>query len=86
MTTNERWMLLRASEDGNPVSWLRPEQLAQLLANPGDTYGIDRFVGPDDVETDHNYWPSDIGILLRVEVVVPVPAGAYKLPDEEMYE
>jgi len=86
MTTDERWLLLSASEDGNLISWLRPERLAALLADPGSTHGIDRFVTPDDVQADPNYWPSDIGILLRVEVVVPVPAGAYKLPDEEMYE
>lgn len=81
MTTNERWLLLSPSEDGNPVSWLKPEQLAELLADPGGSYGIDRFVTPDDVRRDPNYWPSDVGILLKVEVVVPVPAGAYQLPE-----
>lgn len=82
MTTNERWLLLRANEEGNPISWLKPERLRELLADPGGSYGIDRFLGPDDVAIDPNYWPSDVGILLKVEVVVPVPAGAYRLPEE----
>lgn len=79
--TDYRYMLLSSSEDGNPIRWLDPARLRALLADPGQ-FGIDRFVGPDDVQTDPNYWPSDIGILLRVEVVEPVPSGAYQLPPE----
>lgn len=78
--TDYRYMLLSSSEDGNPVRWLDAARLRALLDDPG-SFGIDRFVGPDDVQTDPNYWPSDVGILLRVEVVEPVPSGAYRLPD-----
>lgn len=82
MTTNEQWMLLTASEDGNPVRLLDSAKLAQVLANPGN-WGIDRFVDFTGLPVDQNYWPSDIGVLLRYEVVIPVPAGAYRLPDGE---
>jgi hypothetical protein len=81
LTTSELWMLVTASEDGNPIQLLDRAKLARVLASPGD-WGIDRFEGFDRLQQDHNYWPSDVGVLLRYEVVIPVPAGAYRLPDE----
>ena len=82
MPSKRYWLLLTTSEDGNPVKRLTDTELAQVLDNPGD-WGIDRFVGLDDVPADQNYWPSDVGVLLRCKVIIPVPAGAYRLPDGE---
>lgn len=80
MPSKHCWLLLTTSEDGNPVKRLTDTKLAQVLDNPSD-WGIDRFVSLDDVPADQNYWPSDVGVLLRCETVIPVPAGAYRLPD-----
>jgi hypothetical protein len=75
-----RWLLLTASEDGNPICWLSPHRLDLLLDDPTH-YGVERFVDPNDITPDPNYWNRGEGILLRVEVVIPIPAGVYKLPE-----
>lgn len=76
------YMLMRGSEDGKPVTFLTAEQLKVLLANPGDYAGIQSFVTPEDVDPDPDYWPKGYGILLRYEIVVPIPARGFRLPDE----
>lgn len=75
-------MLLRGSEDGKPLTFLTGEQLRVLLANPGDYAGIQSFVTPEGLDPDPNYWPKGYGILLRYEVVVPIPASGFRLSDE----
>jgi hypothetical protein len=78
-----RYMLIRPDEDGNPIRWLDEIALQEVLDDPA-AYGIKAFLAKTDmpdVYGDPNYWSPGIGLLLRVEVVTPVPAGSYRLPD-----
>ena len=52
------------------------------MDDPRGWAGVEQFVNPNDINCDPNYWPDGIGILLRVEVVIPVSAGAYRLPGD----
>lgn len=82
------YILVRADEDGNPIRWLGEDDLAHLLANPRE-WGVDRFLEglPTDdhaylsTKCDPAYWADRVGLLLKVETVVPVPARGYRLPD-----
>lgn len=73
------YILIRSDEDGNPVTLLG-EDPNGFLANPLE-YGIKRFEDSTFLhqEPDANYWPDDVGVLLKVEVIVPRPAGAFRL-------
>jgi hypothetical protein len=80
-----RYMLIRPDEDGNPIRWLDDTQLQELLDDPTGSYGVKAFLGGDEPDAygDPNYWSRGIGLLVRVEVVTPVPAGSYRLPDAD---
>lgn len=78
----DRWMLVKASEDGKPVSWLTSISLAKLLDDPWSWAGVTSFMDLDDLPDDPNYWPEGVGVLIKYQVVVPVAAGSYKLPEE----
>lgn len=73
------WILLRASEDGNPITWLSDDELQGLLDEPS-SYRVSEFKDPDELPMDPNYWPPNVAVLLRAETVIPVPAGIFKLP------
>lgn len=75
----KRWMLIKGSEDGTPISWLDEADLADLLANPTN-WGVVNFGDPAELSADTNYWPEKVGVLVRYEIVCPVPAGIYRLP------
>lgn len=70
----KRWMLIKASEDGRPISWLDIDELSALLADPG-SHGVKRFLGWDEAkrESDPAYWPEDVALLVSFEVQVPKP-------------
>lgn len=78
---DKRWMLIHGSENGTPISWLDDMDLSDLLENPTN-WGVVSFADPAGLPSDTNYWPEKVGVLIRYEVVIPVPAGAYKLPEE----
>lgn len=80
--SDTRWALLRPDEDGNPVKWLGGEtELRDLLADP-EAWGISEFVHIDDMSPkDPAYWGTGQAMLMRVEVVIPVPGG-YRLPED----
>lgn len=78
---DKRWMLIHSSEEGNPISWLSDTDLADLLAEPTN-WGVTRFADHDRLPRDPNYWNEKVGVLIKYEVVIPVPAGMYKLPEE----
>lgn len=77
------YVLLKGSEDGNPVRFLSNQGLRDLLADPRDTHGITEFGSALPDNHDHNYWPDGYGLLLRAVIVQPEPSGAYRLPDED---
>jgi hypothetical protein len=77
---HQGWMLLKASEDGCPMVQLDADDLKDLLANPAN-WGVTMFAELSHLPTDPNYWQSKVGVLIRYEVVVPEPAGIYKLPE-----
>jgi hypothetical protein len=80
--TDTRWALLSSSEDGNPLRFLTEAELASLLADPS-AWGVAEFINAHDMgelDRDPNYWPDKVGVLLRVEVIVPERARGYSLP------
>ena len=76
------YLLLKPSEDGRPLKFLSPRELQELLDDPRSYCGIDDFVDVGQLHPDPNYWTDGLGVLLKYEVVIPVPAGNYRLPDE----
>lgn len=77
MDPSTRYILLRPNEDGNPVWWLDQHDLEELL---GDAEGY-TFLALDHPEPDTNYWPEGSAMLLKIEVVVPVPVTSkWRLP------
>lgn len=77
------YILLKGSEDGNPVRFLSNQDLRDLLDAPVETYGITEFGSTLPDNRDHNYWPDGYGLLLKAQIVQPVPSGGYRLPDED---
>lgn len=80
-----RWALLKPDEDGNPLKWLTDAEVRELLADPSQ-WGIDEFKYIDDLNeqfgtTDPAYWHGNVGVLLRIEVVVP-ERGGWRLPED----
>lgn len=85
------YLLIKPSEDGNPIIELTSATLQELLDHP-ENYGVKRWVDRAQLgaskwgkvsaaDWDTNYWPEGAAILLKAEVVVPVPAPGYRLPD-----
>lgn len=78
---SERWILIRPSEDGNPITYLSESGLAALLADSVGEYGVREFLPAVPDERDPNYWREGTALLLRAEVVVPSPVTtAWELP------
>jgi hypothetical protein len=79
----KRWMLIKSSEDGDPITWLTDGLLDDLLAMPRD-WGVERFMSFEEADRlghDTNYWPDGAALLVRFEAVVPeVAASAWRLP------
>jgi len=69
------YILLKGDEDGNPIRFLNAGTLRDLLENPRETYGITEFGDAVPANWDHNYWPGGFGLLLKAEIVQPVPSG-----------
>lgn len=78
-----RWALMRPNEDGHSLRVLAEAELRDLLANPRQ-WRVREFLGSEMLGTDPNYWPDGSGLLVRVEVVVPVQGG-YRLPEDGPY-
>ena len=64
------WILIKASEDGNPVSYLTTHELEQLLQDPG-SYGVEKFLSQIPAETDPNYWVRGEALLFYGELIAP---------------
>lgn len=76
--TADRYALIRANEDGNPLRFLTMHELGDLLADPSQ-WGIAEFGDLEALAADPNYWPDKVGVLIRFEEVTPEHAG-YRLP------
>jgi hypothetical protein len=76
----QRWAILRPNEDGQHFRLLRDPSMRHMLAWP-EEYGIKRFVTLDELDPDPAVWEPGTAVLLRVEVVVPEPAGGFALPE-----
>lgn len=80
--TEIRYALLRPSDEGRPFRVLNEAELASMLTDPSQ-WGIAEFIGPDDFHTldsDPNYWPDKVAVLMRVEILMPERARGYSLP------
>lgn len=83
------FLLVQPGDGGTHLVWLGAHELRELLEDP-DTYaGVREFldalphVGPTSShgsDRDPAYWDEGSGMLLKVELVVPEPSGAYRLP------
>lgn len=62
-----KYLLIQASEDGNPVCWLTDEQVKNIPELMED-YMVTEWV--EDM-TDPNYWPEGKAMLLKYEVANP---------------
>jgi hypothetical protein len=64
------WILIQASEDGDPIKAISDESAAELLSGQCTTQLVDeppsRF-GDDDWDT--NYWDTGRAILLKAQIV-----------------
>lgn len=79
----KRWILIKASEDGDPNLFLDERRLAALLNYPAD-FGVDRFLTLAEVEQlgdDANYWPEGAAFLVEFEAKVPEHLAATVDPD-----
>jgi hypothetical protein len=77
------YTLLKADEDGNPLTFFNDaDALRYLLDNPEQDYGVEEFKDAAwlGANKDPNYWGDNVGVILRCEVVVPVPSGKFVLP------
>jgi hypothetical protein len=87
MTGRSEYILVTPNEDGGArLAFLHGSVLAEFLRDPKEYAGVTNFqTAPwfggnmDDVDM----WPEGTGVLLRAEVIQPVPAGAYVLPTSE---
>ena len=67
--------LIRANEDGNPILLLNANYLQELLAEPLEFANIREFKDGAwfGKNPDPNYWPEGVGVLVKLEVLVPRP-------------
>ena len=67
MKDDFNYLLIQPDEDGCPITFLTEQDFAQLLANPGESYGV-KVVMHDIPEcTDPNYWKEGHALLFRIE-------------------
>jgi hypothetical protein len=78
----DNYLLIQPNEDGNPNTFLYGEKLQEFLDDPYETYGVDKFgnLAFLGANPDPNYWKDGTAVLLKVDAVVPKPAGKYVLP------
>ena len=73
----KKYLLIKASEDGEPCTFL--DDLAELLENPVENYGVERFFDAIP-EKSPMYWNDRDALLLKIEVLRPrVRATAFTL-------
>lgn len=74
-----QYLLIRSDDDDPGLTWLDRDALDELLANP-DGYGVLTFV-TEMLTDDVSYWTHGTAMLLKVELIAPVPAvTAWRLP------
>jgi hypothetical protein len=72
-----QWILIKGSEEGNPIGWLDENDLESLLEDPTSN-GVTRFLAEVPEREDPNYWPEGHAVLLKAEIVVPRPVEVIK--------
>ncbi len=69
------YALIRSNEDGEPIRLLNSDQLKELLTNPIEYANIREF--KDGAwygrNPDTQYWLDGVGVLVKIEVIVPTP-------------
>lgn len=65
-----QFILIQPSEDDNPISWLKRDQIHDI-GQVIDDYGIERFLDavPNEDGADPNYWQDGSALLLEVRVI-----------------
>lgn len=77
-----KWAVIRPNEDGRHFRLKTETSMRHMLQHP-EEYGITRFAALDELDVDPAVWPAGTAVLLRVEVIMPEPAGGYRLPEED---
>jgi hypothetical protein len=69
------YALIKGSDDGTQIVLLPKQQLNELLTNPKEFAGITEFRNGAwfGANPDANYWPEGVGVLVKIEAVVPRP-------------
>jgi hypothetical protein len=67
------YALIKGSEDGEPISLLNLRKLEELLTNAMEYAGIKEFKDGNwfGQNPRTNEWPEGVGVLVKIEVVVP---------------
>lgn len=75
------YLLLKASTQGEPCTFLDEKELRELLADPG-SWGVTEFL--DELpDIDPMHWDEHVAALLKVELLSPVKKVAWVLPEDE---
>ena len=69
------YALIKGSDDGTRIILLPERKLQELLTNPREFAGIEEFRNGAwfGANPDANYWPEGVGVLVKIEAVVPRP-------------
>jgi hypothetical protein len=69
------YALIKGSDDGTQIILLPERKLQELLTNPREFAGIEEFRNGAwfGGNPDANYWPEGVGVLVKIEAVVPRP-------------
>lgn len=79
------YLLIKPSEDGDPITELVPDRLQNLLDHP-EQWNVREWLSDAAHSWDTNYWRDGVAVLLKAEIVVPVPASGFRLPGDQTEE
>lgn len=77
------YLLIRTGDKGEAsLYWMDEAELRRFLADPLESLGCDDFYDSHPA-TDPEYWSERAALLLRVEILTPVPVTGFMLPLEQ---
>lgn len=71
------WLLIKGSEDGQPITILDSDGLRELLEDPPGNYGVTEFLDRWPIVSgsyhDPAYWGEGVALLVQADIVEPRP-------------
>lgn len=77
------YLLVKPDDDGTKILALNDVQLAEFLTDPRGYASVKNFATAAVIngDWDASYWPEGQAVLLKAEIIVPVPVTtAWRLP------